>query len=311
MRTRASSRMIRSRTYSSSSSSSSIYLWLVHPLAFQLAVAEFADRFELIKRLAHRKQLSCIWIPSAGSTVAIKRFYKHVGVKSVQEKPGVYGVTLDGRWLKTPRKQCLEVPGLELASAIASEWAVQHVYIRRSSMPLTALANAALDTIPHIRPTMEASLMQFLETDTAAFRVAYPERLKEEQDRVLGPLAEYVQTRYGCKLYPTRSLVPIPPDPDSVRGVRQEIQQMDHLTFAALDLATSTTKSLVIALCLRDGFIDSFMATSASRCEEDFQMHMYGRVEGSHDLDIADTKVRLASSSFVFAAVPRSLSLSL
>ena len=56
-----------------------------------------------------------------------------------------YGVTLDGRTLRTPVGQVLAVPSRLLAWAIAAEWDAQTKQIRPVQMPLMTLTCTALD----------------------------------------------------------------------------------------------------------------------------------------------------------------------
>src|SRR5690242_6985753 len=71
-----------------------------------------------------------------------KRFYKEA---SVEEKDGLFHLTLDGRNAMTPGKQALAVPSRGLAEALAEEWAGQGAEIDPSTMPITRIVNSAID----------------------------------------------------------------------------------------------------------------------------------------------------------------------
>ena len=72
----------------------------------------------------------------------MKRFWKTVEVAS--EADG-WGVRLDGKPLRTPGRDPLAVPSQSLAAAIADEWSSVDDEVDPRSMPLTGLANAAID----------------------------------------------------------------------------------------------------------------------------------------------------------------------
>ena len=72
----------------------------------------------------------------------MKRFWKDV---EVREDEGGWGVSLDGRPVRTPARAPLVVPTRPLADAIAEEWRADEIDPR--AMPLTGLANAAVDHI--------------------------------------------------------------------------------------------------------------------------------------------------------------------
>src|SRR5215210_2187438 len=68
-----------------------------------------------------------------------KRFYKSVAVT------GQLGIALDGRTVKAPLKAALVLPTRALADAVAAEWDAQVDVINPRAMPLTKLANTAID----------------------------------------------------------------------------------------------------------------------------------------------------------------------
>src|SRR5437867_5877935 len=80
--------------------------------------------------------------PLAYASWRMRRFYKQVEARA--ERAG-HAILLDGRLVHTPAKAALRVPTAQLADAIASEWEEQGDRIDPRSMPLTGLANAAID----------------------------------------------------------------------------------------------------------------------------------------------------------------------
>ena len=74
----------------------------------------------------------------------MKRFYTEV---SVAAAVGGFAIRLDGRGVKTPERAPLLLPNASLAEAIADEWRAQGEEIDPRAMPLTCLANAAIDRI--------------------------------------------------------------------------------------------------------------------------------------------------------------------
>ncbi len=73
-----------------------------------------------------------------------KRFYKTAGV---EERDGLFAVTLDGRIARTPARNVLAVPTRALAEAIAAEWQALDDVIDPALLPLTRIVNAALDGV--------------------------------------------------------------------------------------------------------------------------------------------------------------------
>ena len=65
---------------------------------------------------------------------------------------------------------------------------------------------------------------------------------------------------------------------------------------AAEQLAASC-KSVCLALATVKGRISLHEAMVAARLEEDHQIEFWGLVEGGHDIDLSDMKVRVAAPS--------------
>ena len=81
---------------------------------------------------------------AAMRTPEIKRFYEAAAVGEVD---GGYALLLDGRGARTPAKNKLVAPTRAIAEAIAAEWAGQGAVVDPTSMPVTRLANSAIDGV--------------------------------------------------------------------------------------------------------------------------------------------------------------------
>ncbi|MHA1597353.1 MAG: ATP12 family protein, partial [Alphaproteobacteria bacterium] len=87
-----------------------------------------------------------------------KRFYETVDTVTVD---GGYGIALDGRPVPTPLGQPLILPTMALAEAVAGEWRAQGDSVNPRSMPLSGLANTAIDrTVPR-RTVVIDELLRF------------------------------------------------------------------------------------------------------------------------------------------------------
>ena len=81
-----------------------------------------------------------------------------------------FGVTLDGRVLKSPMGQTLAVPSQQLAFAIAAEWDSQLKFLKPSQMPLMTLACTALDQASIHPDVYREQSLSYLPTDTVSFK---------------------------------------------------------------------------------------------------------------------------------------------
>ena len=97
----------------------------------------------------------------------MKRFYKDVSVSPVGD---AFAISLDGRPMKTPQRNQLAVPMPGLADAIAAEWAAQGEDIIPASMPLTGLAQGALDQVESERDRIVGRIAAFADSDMLYYR---------------------------------------------------------------------------------------------------------------------------------------------
>ena len=101
----------------------------------------------------------------------MKRFWTEV----TAEPDGTgWTIRLDGRPVRTPARAPLVVPTRALAEAIANEWRAPSDTIDPRAMPLTGLANAAIDRVAPDPAAFADGLARYAETDLACYRAEGP-----------------------------------------------------------------------------------------------------------------------------------------
>ena len=104
----------------------------------------------------------------------MKRFWTSA---ETVETDGGHAIALDGRRVKTPARADLLVPTPALAEAIAGEWNDSGETVDPGAMPLTGLANAAIDRIAPDMEAFAAGLASYGESDLTCYRAEGPELL--------------------------------------------------------------------------------------------------------------------------------------
>ena len=214
---------------------------------------------------------------------------------------GGWGVTLDGRPLRTPARQELSVPSEGLAAAIAAEWDAQHPDIRPHTMPLTRLAATAIDRTAEKRAEIVADIANYAATDLVCYRAEHPPALAARQAAVWQPLIDWAAGRYDAGLAATAGIVPKPQSPASLKAFAAIVLSFDDFRLTALHAATAACSSLVIALALLEGRLDAAAAFAASQLDETFQIEAWGE-----DAEAAARRAALAAD---IAATARFLEL--
>lgn len=248
------------------------------------------------------------WLSSVPSAPAIHqsvsgrvRFYKKVDVIPVElSESNEYTVTLDGRKLKTPAMAPFVVPNMDIALSIAAEWDAQtdkKKGIQPADMPMMTLASTAIDQVKCNRDTTISNCMKYLPTDSALFMTTTEDRiLLARQKQHLQPVVRWLTKSLGVRLDTTSSIAARLQHPEkTIQRIETILSRMDHFSLACLQSATYECKSLVLGLAYIARNLTLEQVKMASRLEEEFQLEVWGVVEGGHDMDRLNNSIRLSS----------------
>ena len=203
----------------------------------------------------------------------MKRVYQDVAVVAGE---GGFGVTLDGRPVRTPGRKPLGVASRALAEAIAAEWRAQGDKVEPATMPLTRLASTALDLVPERRPAIVGEVAGYAATDLVCYRAEAPAALVARQHAAWQPLLDWAAERFGAALAVTAGVLPQAQPGAALDALRRAVEAQDDLSLVALRAATAAAGSLVIALALLEGRIDAAEAFDISQLDETFQIERWG-----------------------------------
>ena len=141
----------------------------------------------------------------------MKRFYKNVDVVPAG---GGFGVTLDGKPIKSPAKADFTLPSQALAEAIAAEWDAQADEVVPSTMPLMQLAATAIDKVAPNREVIIDTVAPYGGTDLLCYRAEAPAALAARQAAAWQPLLDWAMTAHDA---PGRGAA-VPGDPGDDGG---------------------------------------------------------------------------------------------
>ncbi|HEX9946735.1 MAG TPA: ATP12 family protein [Allosphingosinicella sp.] len=203
----------------------------------------------------------------------MKRFYKQAAVSP--EEGGV-AITLDGRPVRTPGRALLRVPTEELADAIAGEWNGQGEEIDPRSMPLTGLANAAIDRVAPDPTAFGRTLAEYGESDLLCYRADGPQSLVERQSRVWDPLLGWARTRFDIEIETTTGVMHRRQPSQTVERLGHAVAARSAFQLAGLAPLVTIAGSLIIALALAEGAIGLETAWDAAMLDEAWQAEQWG-----------------------------------
>ena len=128
-----------------------------------------------------------------------KRFYKAV---SIAETETGFGVELDGKSVKTPGRVALAMPTVEAAQLVAAEWSAVTDEINPLLMPVTRLANTAVDGVAIEMQAVMEDIVRYSSSDLLCYRADAPAGLVEAQRTHWDPILDWMD---GCLLYTSPS----------------------------------------------------------------------------------------------------------
>lgn len=226
---------------------------------------------------------------------AVRRFYRQASVGEDNV------ILLDGRPVKTPSRRDLAPPSRALAEAIADEWNRQGEKVDPRSMPLTGLANAAIDRIAPDPAAFAHGLAAYGESDLLCYRAEGPAPLAARQAEYWDPILAWARTRYDVAFETTSGILHRPQPPATVETLGRAVAARGPFELAGLSPLVTVSGSLVIALALAEGAILPDRAWAAASLDEQWQAEKWGE-----DVEAA---AALANRRADFEAASRFLSL--
>jgi chaperone required for assembly of F1-ATPase len=200
-----------------------------------------------------------------------KRFYKSVAVT------GQFGIALDGRSVKTPLKAPLVLPNRALAEAVAAEWEAQIEVINPHTMPLTKLANTAIDRAAAERSKISAEIVEFAGSDMVCYRAENPEGLVLRQTAKWDPIIAWAETELKTSLVTVNTITHQRQSAAALQALESHVTALDSFSFVAVHSLTTLTGSALLAVMTAAGAISTDAAWLAANVDEDWQIETWGK----------------------------------
>lgn len=203
----------------------------------------------------------------------MKRFWK---VASVDPEEDGWTVKLDDRPVRTPARAPLVVPTEAVAEAIAGEWRSVDDEIDPRAMPLTGLANAAIDLVAPDRQAFAAGLARYAEADLACYRAEGPRALVERQEESWDALLAWARRRYDVDFATTSGIVHVDQPEATVERLSHAVAALDAFDLAGLSPLVTVGGSLVAGLAMLEKAVTAKQAWDAVSIDERWQLEQWG-----------------------------------
>lgn len=232
-----------------------------------------------------------------GKPVLPRRFYQEAGLR---DGDGGFRLTLDGRPANTPARHPLTLPTRALADKVVAEWAAQVAVIDPARMPLTRIANTAIDGVAPRHAAVVADLAAYAGADLLAYRAGDPARLATAQAAAWDPILDWARDALGVRLILSEGVMHVDQPPESLRALTEALAAVtDPFRLAALHTLTTLSGSLLIAVGVLRGRLSPDEAWAAAHVDETYQAAIWGRD--------AEAELRLAARRAEFEAAAETI----
>lgn len=187
-----------------------------------------------------------------------------------------FQILLDSRPVKTPKKLALAVPAEALAAAIAAEWNAQGSHIDPDTMPLTRLANTAIDAVAAAMPEVAADIVQYCGSDLLCYRAEAPVPLVRAQAEHWDPVLAWAKSSLGTTFKIAKGLMPVVQPKAALDKIAAALKPYDAFSLSALHVMTTLTGSGLLALAHAKGHLTLEDTWAAAHVDDDFQTKHWG-----------------------------------
>jgi chaperone required for assembly of F1-ATPase len=189
---------------------------------------------------------------------------------------GGYRVLLDGKPVRTPARALLALPTRALTEAVAGEWEAQQEHIDPAAMPLTRLANSAIDGVRGREAAVRADIVKYAASDLLCYRATEPNGLVRRQVETWDPVLAWARDALAAHLQVAKGVMPVTQPEAAQQAVARALDGQNAFALAALHVMTTLTGSALLALAHARGRLTAEQAWVAAHVDEDWQIGTWG-----------------------------------
>jgi chaperone required for assembly of F1-ATPase len=178
--------------------------------------------------------------------------------------------------MRTPAKKALLLPTRKLADAVAAEWEAQTSRIDPATMPLTRLANSAIDGVMGREAEVRADIVKYAGSDLLCYRAQRPPELVRRQAEAWDPVLAWAREVLGASFHITHGIMPTIQPAPAAASVARAIEAHGAFDLAPLHVMTTLMGSALLALAHARGHLTADQAWAAAHIDEDWQISQWG-----------------------------------
>lgn len=202
-----------------------------------------------------------------------KRFWSQAHAEPCE---GGFTVRLDARAVRTPARAPLVLPTFALAQAVAAEWQAQEGTVKPATMPMTRMANSAIDKVAPQFDAVVDIVAAYGGTDLLCYRATAPAALAARQAAAWDPLLDWAARTLGAPLAVTAGVIPCAQPDASLARLSDAVRAEGPFRLSALHDLVAISGSLILGLAVARGRLTPDAAFDLSRIDESWQAELWG-----------------------------------
>jgi chaperone required for assembly of F1-ATPase len=143
-------------------------------------------------------------------------------------------------------------------------------------MPLTKLANTAIDRATIEKAKIAAEILEFAGSDMVCYRAGNPAGLVLRQTDHWDPIIAWAKADLNADFAAVSTITHKSQPPAALQAMETHIASLDPFSFVAVHNLTSLTGSALLAVMVTAGKIPADAAWLAANVDEDWQIETWG-----------------------------------
>ncbi len=232
-----------------------------------------------------------------------RRFYEKA---ALDQADGGFVLTLDGRPARTPGKNPLRLPSRAAGEAVVAEWMAQETHIDPARMPMTRIANSAIDGVAVQMEAVREEVVKYAASDLVCYRAEEPESLVAAQNAAWDPVLAHFREHHDAHFALAAGVIFVEQPQQALERIAALVDAHDcPFRIAALHVMTTLTGSALISLAATGDVLSAESAWRAAHVDEYVQESFWGtdeealarRARRQADFDAAFALYRLAGAA--------------
>lgn len=210
-----------------------------------------------------------------------KRFYKNaVATEQAAEDGSTFAVELDGKPVRTPARSLLAFPTLSAARLVAAEFEAQATEIDPAKMPITRIANTAIDGVAVDPQAVREDIVRFAASDLLCYRAGSPAELVSRQNVQWDPFIDWMRDELGANFVLAEGVIHVEQPREAIAAFGAALRQFPSaFEITCLHMFTTLTGSAILALAMARGRAGPKEVWQAAHVDEDWNISQWGADE--------------------------------